>query len=232
MEKNICDECQRNNDAKYPILAGSFLGFFVLWILFSIIGDDFMRWLDRKDKLASWVQAIGSILALIIAMAVPYYQQEKGKSERSKERNMVSRDNYLFIKREVDFYINVCISNINMFNQQNITNEWKGHKNSYFMNSIIQNQIPDLMHILSAREVLGGYFDEFMSLIQKINHQHKIILQTNNSIEILKRDFNVEYVEMMIDSVLKNYFNNILQSANDYRALTEKIEIKLKNQHS
>lgn len=53
------------SDTQAAIGAGAIMSFFVVWVLIAGVGDDFVCWIGGKSNLSGWIQAIGSIGAII-----------------------------------------------------------------------------------------------------------------------------------------------------------------------
>ena len=47
-------------------------------------------WLEGHDKLSGWAQTVGALLALLVAVGVPLWQQAKERSAREKERTALA----------------------------------------------------------------------------------------------------------------------------------------------
>jgi len=65
------------SDTHAAIGAGAIIAVFVAWALVVGVGDDFVEWIGGKANLSGWVQAIGSIVAILIAIIVPYNLENK-----------------------------------------------------------------------------------------------------------------------------------------------------------
>lgn len=68
------------SDVQAAIGAGAMLAFFVFWALIAAVGDDFLKLIGGKDNLSGWVQAIGSIAAIIAAALGTRWQINKSNS--------------------------------------------------------------------------------------------------------------------------------------------------------
>lgn len=66
------------------VAAAVFVSFFVLWFLWAAAGDRFICWIGGKDNLSGWVQAIGSIAAILVTA----YIARKDSVERDREKNI------------------------------------------------------------------------------------------------------------------------------------------------
>ncbi|ABX37334.1 hypothetical protein Daci_4705 [Delftia acidovorans SPH-1] len=51
------------------------MSFFVIWILISGMGDDFISWIGGKGNLSGWVQAVAVIVSLAISIYLPYREK-------------------------------------------------------------------------------------------------------------------------------------------------------------
>ncbi|MEQ6435441.1 hypothetical protein V8Z74_10415 [Comamonas sp. w2-DMI] len=67
---------------------GVLIGFFALWFLWAAVGDEFIDWIGGKNNLSGWVQAIGSILAILGAALFPliHHKIMDGKDQDRKKR--------------------------------------------------------------------------------------------------------------------------------------------------
>lgn len=84
MEKSNSRKIVPISDTQAAIGVGVIFSFFVLWLLIGWVSDDFLKLIGGKNNLSGWVQAIGSILAVLIAIAVPYGLENK---KLQKEKN-------------------------------------------------------------------------------------------------------------------------------------------------
>jgi hypothetical protein len=51
--------------------------------------DQLLAWMESHDKLAGWAQTVGSVLALLLAIAVPWWQRrEQIRDERKRDANV------------------------------------------------------------------------------------------------------------------------------------------------
>lgn len=61
------------------IAAAVFVSFFVLWFLWAAVGDKFICWIGGKSNLSGWVQAVGSVLAIVATALGTRWQILKSK---------------------------------------------------------------------------------------------------------------------------------------------------------
>lgn len=70
---------------------GALIGFFALWFLWAAVGDKFICWIGGKDNLSGWVQAIGSILAVLGAGSFPLIHHKYVEKEKKKDKEREAR---------------------------------------------------------------------------------------------------------------------------------------------
>lgn len=62
------------SDTQAAIGAGAIMSFFVIWALIAGVGDEFVCWIGGKGNLSGWVQAFGSIAAIVSGFYVANWQ--------------------------------------------------------------------------------------------------------------------------------------------------------------
>ena len=70
---------------------GVLIGFFALWFLWTAVGDKFICWIGGKNNLSGWVQAIGSILAVLGAGSFPLIHHRYVEKEKKKDKEREAR---------------------------------------------------------------------------------------------------------------------------------------------
>lgn len=86
------------------ICASIFIGFFVLWFLWAAVGDKLICWIGGKNNLSGWVQAFGSILAIVAAIFISNNESRANKKQKEKEKlDRISAYSYVF-KKVQDFF--------------------------------------------------------------------------------------------------------------------------------
>ena len=93
------------------IAAAVFVSFFVLWFLWAAVGNKFICWIGGKSNLSGWVQAFGSIVAIIGAALFPiihyrYMENKKNLDQLKLDKQLMLRVKKVFIDLEKD--INSC----------------------------------------------------------------------------------------------------------------------------
>lgn len=70
---------------------GALIGTFALWFLWAVVGDAVMCWIETHPGMASWVQAIGSIAAIIATALGTRWQILKSKyiQEENEKKNNI-----------------------------------------------------------------------------------------------------------------------------------------------
>lgn len=72
------------------------------WIASSLSGENLVtHWFDQHEGLAAWVQAIGTLIALIIAIGVPAWQTHTARQDAKRERLSRARSISILIGPEL-----------------------------------------------------------------------------------------------------------------------------------
>lgn len=74
---------------------------------------DAVRWMVVNEKLAGWAQAIGSVVAILIAIAVPAWQRHAERRDAAIEDariDVVLSQNLFFLLRDVAIFLKNLIS--------------------------------------------------------------------------------------------------------------------------
>lgn len=88
------------SDTQAAIGAGAIMSFFVVWALIAGVGDDFVCWIGGKSNLSGWVQAVGSIGAIIGVWWQTNHQiriDQKNRKTEELNREIASLERALFI---------------------------------------------------------------------------------------------------------------------------------------
>lgn len=80
----------RSMTSTHAAIGGAaFIGFFVIWLLWALVGEAALVWIECHPGTASWIQAIGSIGAIIaaamIARADHGVREEKDRQSEYRE---------------------------------------------------------------------------------------------------------------------------------------------------
>lgn len=86
MKENTSRKIIPISETQAAIGAGAILSFFVIWALIAGVGDDFVCWIGGKNNLSGWVQGIGSIAAVCVAIWVPYKIEVDKDKKLQQER--------------------------------------------------------------------------------------------------------------------------------------------------
>ncbi|QRI88692.1 hypothetical protein JQN63_20390 [Delftia lacustris] len=79
------------SDTQAAIGAGALMAFFVVWALIAGMGDTFVNWIGGKDNISGWVQAFGSIAAIVGTFSVAKYQIDRQKHDEKKTTVLMVR---------------------------------------------------------------------------------------------------------------------------------------------
>lgn len=71
--------------------AALLIGFFVVWFLIEILGMGFIEWIEGKTNLSAWVQALGSILAILGAALFPIIHEKINEGKKNEDKRKVAR---------------------------------------------------------------------------------------------------------------------------------------------
>lgn len=70
---------------------GALIGTFALWFLWAAVGDKFIFWIGGKANLSGWVQAFGSMIAICVAIYVPYKIQNNQIMHERKTKLQIAK---------------------------------------------------------------------------------------------------------------------------------------------
>ncbi|ROQ90112.1 hypothetical protein EDF72_5117 [Delftia acidovorans] len=98
MEKDRSNKIIPMSDTQAAIGAGVIMCFFVIWALISGLGDEFIYWIGGKGNLSGWVQALGSVAAII---AVWWQVNHQIKDSRKARENEVRSEQISVLERAI-----------------------------------------------------------------------------------------------------------------------------------
>ena len=188
---------------------GAFIGFFALWFLWAAVGDGFIQWVGGKNNLSGWVQAIGSIAAIIATALGTRWQILKSKyiqEENEKKNNIHMSEACLemcnavisiMATKEGSIGLNSKIFK-SLSSQKSITHDFKSLE-----------RLNDLQETLRLILMKNLPVDLMKSLFQL----QKIVVQYKEFVN----DFNPNFYSSLLDDnilILKNYHKKIKNDLN------------------
>ncbi len=89
-EKKNAAQFNPMTSTQAAIGGGALIGFFALWFLWAAVGESVVCWIESHPGMASWVQAVGSIVAIFATAIGTRWQIIKSK--KIQEENEVKNN--------------------------------------------------------------------------------------------------------------------------------------------
>lgn len=174
---------------------GVLIGFFVLWFLWAAVGEAVMCWIEAHPGMASWVQAIGSIAAIVATALGTRWQILKSKyiqEENEKKNNIHMSEACLEMCNAVMSIMSIKEASVDLnakiFKSISLSKTVKHDFKSLerlndlqeTLRLLLMKNLPvDLMKSLFQLQKIVGQYKEF---IQEFNPNVKLSLLDNDAL--------------------------------------------------
>jgi len=204
---------------------GALISFFALWFLWAAVGQSVISWIESHPGIASWVQAIGSILAIIVAICIPYSQHQISLKNKFLNEIKISKIKWIFIKNDVQSYLDPIKSILKILEDLSREDKNKWMENlEYWVCVILNNSIEKLPKNSDFME-LAFISDENIEKLLNLINEMKMYHQAIHSGEINKPDLKtIKYKLYYWRPPLEGYFNGLKRCISEYEDLVKKID--------
>lgn len=170
------------------IAAAVFLSFFVLWFLWAAVGDKFICWIGGKSNLSGWVQAVGSVLAIVATALGTRWQILKSKDIQDYNEKI----NNIHMS---DTCLEMCNAIISIINDK-----------EYYLK----------INMGTFTDVKVIYEDRFRSLerVSDLQETIRLLIMKNLPVELLKSLFQLQKIiakykeELVVETKTDHNLNN------------------------
>lgn len=164
--------------------AVAMLAFFILWLLIAAVGDDFILWIGGKNNLSGWVQAMGAIAAIGVAIWVPYKIEANKVSEQKRNEFEVAAINFSFISSRLKSLMTEVVGVSEVIHR---TNSLESHCSKWlavYIQAFAQCPLPEIRDLENLRHISFSDTRKLLVIVSALKSTNEVLLSTQSKVKL------------------------------------------------